>query len=263
MGDTRFLPGLVLVALASGVVLVSLLASGLSRPGRRRAGLVAGGLPLALLPPVVATAYASSKLVGLFEGLARAQTGAVRDALESLASLWMLQRVAWGAFVASCVVGLLLGLWRSGRSTDEPACSARRGLVLLLLPALGLVVTALTTRPLAGALRVSAAVISSDQKDPASRKRQDAILEAEGLPTRGAGSIASTSRFISRAVMTGLFGGAIAAVVLLGLALPGFVLAWRVGFGAAFSAAASLVWLLAAVGAGLFAFGVLDPLRLA
>lgn len=263
MGDTRFLPGLVLVALAAGVVLVSLLASGFSRPGRRRAGLVAGGLPLALLPPVVASAYASWKLVGLFEGLAQAQAGAARNALEALASLWMLQRVAWGAFVASCIVGLLLGLWRSGRSTDELACSARRGLVLLLLPALGLVAAALATRPLAGALRVSAAVISSDEKDPASQTRKDAVLEAEGLPTRGSGSIASTSRFVSRALMTGLFGGAIAAVVLLGLALPGFILAWRVGFGAAFTASSSIVWLLAAVGAGLVAFGVLDPLRLA
>jgi hypothetical protein len=263
MGDARFLPGLVLVALAAGVVLVGLLASGLSRPGRRRAGLVAGGLPLSLLPPVVATAYASWKVVGLFEGLGQAQTGAARNALEAFASLWMLQRVAWGAFVASCVVGLLLGLWRSGRSTDELACTVRRGLVLLLLPALGLVVAALATRPLVSALRVSAAVISSDEKDPASRQRSDAVLEAEGLPTRGSASAASTSRFLSRALMTGLFGGAIAAVVLLGLALPGFILAWRVGFGAAFSAAAAIVWLLAAVGAGLVAFGALDPLRLA
>jgi hypothetical protein len=63
-------------------------------------------------------------------------------------------------------------------------------------------------------------------------------------------------------MMTGVFGSAAAAVVLLGLALPGFILAWRVRFGATFAALATILWLLAAAGAAVVCFGVVDPLRL-
>jgi uncharacterized membrane protein YGL010W len=58
-----------------------------------------------------------------------------------------------------------------------------------------------------------------------------------------------------------MFAGLTAAVVILGLALPGFILAWRVRFGVAFSVLALLVWIAAAVAAGLVAFGVLNPVR--
>ena len=47
--------------------------------------------------------------------------------------------------------------------------------------------------------------------------------------------------------MVGTFGGATAAVILLGLAAPGAILGWRVRFGIAFVAAAAALWLLATV----------------
>jgi hypothetical protein len=261
MADPRYLPGFVLVGLAAAGGLAFLLTAGLSRPGPQRAGLIAGGLPLALLAPALATSYASWQLIGLFSGMAmEPQPGAMRSLLEGLASLWSLVRAAFGAFGVSCVVGLLLGLL--GTSAYDVTCSARRGFVLLLLPLLGLTTACLTVERLATAVRVSAAVISSDEKDPAAKTRSDAILEAAGLPTKGSGSIAATSSYIARALMTGVFGGATAAVVLLGLALPGFVLGWRVRFGGTFAAIATALWLLAAAGAALVGFRVLDPLRL-
>lgn len=261
MGDARFLPGLVLVAFVAAVTLVGLLAVGLWWPGARRPGLVAGGLSLCLLAPAVATAYASRQLIGLFAGMAASQSAGNEWLLDAGASLWLLQRVAWGAFAAACVLGLLLGLLRFGRSADEMPCSVRRSVVLFLLPALGLALTCTVTHQLWKAVRVSAAVMSSSENDPARKARADAVLEAEGLATRGAGSIAAMSSFIARATTAGFFGGLTAVVVLVGLALPGFILAWRVRFGTAFSVLSSAVWLLVAVGAGALSLGALDPLR--
>jgi hypothetical protein len=254
MADPRFLTGFVLVALVTMAVLVTLLAAGVSRPGSRRAGLIAGGLPLALLPPVLATAYIAAKLGGLFA----AESGVAVDAC---ASLWLLQRVAWGAFAVSCALGFVLGLLRRGDTADDVPCSVRRGLVLVLLPCLGLLVASTLTHRLGKAMRVTAAVLSSDRSDPAGRARTDAVLEAEGLATRSVGSIAALARFIARSTTLGTFGGVTAAVILLGLALPGFILAWRVRFGTSFLALASAVWLLAAAGGSLVSFGVLLPLR--
>jgi hypothetical protein len=93
MVDPRFLPGFVLVGLVAAVAFATLLAIGVSRPGPRRAGLVAGGLPLALLAPAVATSYSSWRLVGLFSGMAQEQpAGAMRSLLEDFASLWLLEK---------------------------------------------------------------------------------------------------------------------------------------------------------------------------
>ena len=260
--DTRFVPGLILVGFVAALAFITLLAIGLSRPGTGRAGLVAGGLPLSLLAPAVATAYASREYIGLFAGIADSGSGAARALLDAFAALWWLQRVAWGAFAVSCLLGLVLSLWRIGSSPDDLPCSMRRGLVLCLLPTLGLLVASALTHQLGKALRVSAAVISSDANDPVATRRVDAVLEAEGLQTKGAGSIAATSGFIARAATVGFVGGFTAVLVLLGLALPGFILAWRVRFEASFSAIAAAVWLLAALGAGVVSLGVLDPLRL-
>jgi len=260
--DTRFVPGLVLVGFVAALAFVTLLAIGLSRPGAGRAGLVAGGLPLFLLAPVVATAYASREFIGLFAGISESGLGAASMLLDACASLWLLQRAAWGAFAVSCLLGLVLGLWRMGRSQDDVACSLRRGLVLFLLPTLGLLVASSLTHQLGKALRVATAVISSDANDPVATSRVDAVLEAEGLQTKGAGSIAATSGLIARAATVGFVGGFTAVLVLLGLALPGLILAWRVRFEASFSALASALWLLAALGASLVSLGVLDPVRL-
>jgi hypothetical protein len=261
MGDARFLPGLVMVAFAAAVTLVGLLAAGLALPGARRAGLVAGGLSLCLLAPAVATAYASRQLIGLFAGMAASGSGGTEWLLDASASLWLLQRLAWGAFAAACLLGLLLGLLRFGHSADDVACSVRRGVVLLLLPALGLVLAGSVTHQLRKALRVSAAVVSSTDDDSAGKARADAVLEAEGFATRGSGSIAAISGFIARATTAGFFGGLTAVVVLVGLALPGFILAWRVRLATSFAVLSSAVWLLAAVGAGALSLGAFDPLR--
>lgn len=262
MPDIPFLPGHLLVALVTTAILVTLLAVGLSRPGPRRAGLVAGGIPLALLSPAMATAYAAWQLIGLFAGIAQTGSGGARLFLDACTSLWLLQRAAWGAFAVSCLCGVVLGLLRLGRSSDDVPCSLRRGLVLLLLPLLGLAAASSVASQVGKALGVSAAVMSPDATDPASQKRALAVFAAEGLETQGAASIAATSAFIRRATMVGFFGGVTAGIVLLGLALAGFILVWRVRFEASFMALASALWLLAAVGASLVSFGVIDPLRM-
>ncbi|MFI4942166.1 MAG: hypothetical protein ACHP85_02815 [Burkholderiales bacterium] len=263
MTDTRFLPGLALVAVVAAAVLVALLALGLMRPGARRAGLVAGGLPLALLPTVAATAYVSWKLIGLFAAMGETGGGTMQQLLDACASLWLIARVGWGAFAVACVLGLLLAFLRSGPSPGDAACSARRGFVLVLLPVLGLLIASTVTHHVGRALRITAAVVSSVENDPASKKRSDAALAAEGLATEGSGSLAAISGFIAREAMIGTFGGATAAVILLGLAAPGAILAWRVQFGSSFLAIAAALWLLAAALGGLVAGGFLNPLRLA
>ncbi len=252
--------GLVLVGLVAAAVLALLLVGGLSLPAPSRAGLVAGGLPLALLPPVAAAAFNSRDLGRVIEGmgLVGLSAGPFWAACEAQ---WALQRLAWGAFVAACLLGLGLGLLRVfGKEADAP-CSRRRGLVLFLLPCLALVVATLVTHRVARGQRVAVAVFATDFSDPASRGRSEALLDAEGLPTAGPGSLGMTARFITRSLFVGLFGGVTAGVVLAGLALPGFILAWRVRFGGAFLALASAVWLLAAVAGMLAASGVLKPLR--
>jgi len=262
MADTRFLPGLVLVAVVALFVLATLLVLALSRPGIRRAGLVAGGLPLSLLPPVVATVYVSWKLISVFATMGESGGGTMQKFLDMCSSLWLIERVAWGALAAACGLGFLLGLLRSGQAADAVPCSSRRGLVLVLLPVLGLLVVTTVTHQVARAMRITTAVVSSDENDPESKKRTDAALEAEGFATEGSGSIAEISRFIARGAMIGTFGGATAAVILLGLALPGSILAWNVRFGSSFLAVASALWLLAAALGGLVAVGALNPLRL-
>ena len=233
---------------------------GLSRPGTQRPGLVASALPLALLQPVVATVYASWKLIEVFAGMAQSGSGGMRLVLDVSASLWMLQRAAWGLFAASCLGGLLIGLLRRGKGSDEVPCSMRRGVVLFLLPALGLVAAGMLAGQLGKAMRVAVAVVSPDEHDAASQQRSDAVLEAEGLDSKG--SIAAVSGFIARRTIAGTLGGTALAIALLGLALSGFLLAWRVHFGPSFVALASAAWLLAAAGASLVSLGVLDPLRM-
>jgi hypothetical protein len=257
MSDPRFLGGVVAVVFVTAFVLVALLLAGVSRPGPRRAGLIAGGLPLALLPPMTAVAYVPAKLIGLVSGVAQAEAGAARLLLDACGSLETLLRLAWGGFAAACVLGLILGLVRSGGPTNDVACSLRRGLVLALLPVLGLLVAGMLTRTVGNALRITAAVVASDASDPESRARTDAVLEAAGLPTRGSGSIGASARYLARATTLGTFGGITAVPILVGLALPGFILAWRVRFGGAFRAFASAAWLLAAILGGAVGLGAL------
>lgn len=256
------LTGFLLVAITALAAVVALVA-GLARPAGRRAGLVAGGLPLALLPPVATAGYGSWRLVRQLSGLVQAPT-ATGDLTAAFAQAWLLQRVAWGAFAGACLVGLVIGLssflGSPGDDGEGPRCSARRALVLLFLPVVALLVAGLAARPLARALRVASAVVSSDRKDPALQKRAEDVLSAEGFAATGSGSIGSISRFVSGNLVLGVLGGVLGTLVLVGLAAPGFVLAWRVGSGPALAAAASALWLVAAAGAALVALGVIDPL---
>jgi hypothetical protein len=262
MTDTRFLPGLVLVGAVALFVLATLLVLGLTRPGIRQGGLVASGLPLALLPTLVATIYVSWKVIGVMSSMAETVSGSMQMFIDASSSLWLVQRVAWGALAATSGLGLLLGLVRSGSATDGVSCSTRRAAVLVLLPVLGLVLATTVALQIARSLRVATAVVTSVEKDPESKKRTDATLAAEGLRAEGSGSLADISRFVARGTIVGTFGGAIAAVILLGLAVPGAILAWRVSFGSGFLVVSSALWLLALVAGGLVAAGVLNPLRL-
>jgi len=262
MPELRYLPGLVLVAALGALVLVALLGLGLTRPGARRAGLVACGLPLSLLPTVAATAYVSLKLIGLFAAMGVTGGGTMQQLLDTCASLWLVARAGWGACAVACVLGLLLALFRAGPSLPDAACSVRRGFVLVLLPALGLLIASAVTYEVGRALRITAAVVASVENDAASKTRSDAALAAEGFATEGSGSLGAISRFIARGAMIGTFGGATVAVILLGLAAPGAILAWRVQLGSPFVAAAVALWLLGAALGALVATGVLNPLRL-
>jgi hypothetical protein len=138
----------------------------------------------------------------------------------------------------------------------------RRGLVLLLLPLLGLVTAGVHTQQLARGLRVSVAVVTPGADDPESQRVSDTVLAAEGLRAEGASGIAEVSTFITRSMLFGSGGGFVALVVLLGLASTGFILAWRVRIDGPLLLATSAVWGLAIVSAGLVALGAVDPLRL-
>src|SRR5262245_37173180 len=129
--------GLVLVLLVSAPVFAVLLLAGLWLPAASRAGLVAGGLPLALLPPVAAAAFVSRDLRRVMEGIALIgyKPGPFRAACEAE---WALQSLAWGLFAAACLLGLGLGLLRFFGSNADAPCSFRRAATLFLLPCLGL-----------------------------------------------------------------------------------------------------------------------------
>jgi hypothetical protein len=252
----------VVVVLATALALASLTAVALSRPPESRAGLIAGGLPLALLAPVAAATFVAGKLGGEFGTLAGLSPGDPRAAAHASALLWQLQRMAWAAFALACLLGLGLAVVRSsGESAGEAACSARRGFVLLLLPCLALALATAVTLRLAKGVRVNSTVLSLDYGDPASREGHDAALEAHGFAVREPGGLGAVVRYLARTSLIGVYGGATAGLVLLGLAAPGFILAWRVGFGSRFRAVASAIWLLGATLGSLAALGLLEPLR--
>jgi hypothetical protein len=258
VSNTELLPGFAVMAAAGVAVLVTLLVAGLSRPASARAGMIGGGLPLALLPPLAASAFVAAKTGGLLGGLQ--DFGPAGQVQAVTASLWQLQSLAWAAFALSCLVGLALGFVGAGGGDPGAAGSARRGVVLVLLPLVGLLLTALLTHRVAKGTRVGAIALSS-MGDPSAGERGDAALEAEGFSTDRSGGLGRLARYLSRTTLVGAFGGAFAATVLLGLAIPGFILAWRVRFGAAFRAAAAAVWLIGAVFGVLASLGLLAPFR--
>lgn len=259
MSDSGFLAGGLLVGLLAVAVLTAMLAFGLTRPGPRRAGLVAGALPLALLVPVLAAVYGAFRMIRAFSAVSGAQ-GSAQHVMDASASVWLLIRVSWGGVAVLCLVGLLVGLARFGGGRADPRCSMRRGLVVALLPLLGLLTAGTHVRQLGRGLRVAAAVTSAHESDPQSVRATEAVLAAEGLPRTG--GIARISRFIARSMLIGSAGGLAVVPVLLGLATTGFILTWRVRFDGGLRLATSAVWALAGLGAGLVALGFFDPLKL-
>jgi hypothetical protein len=257
--NTEILPGLAVTVAAAVAVLATLLVAGLSRPAVARAGMIAGGLPIALLPPVAASAFVAAKSGGLLGGLP--DFGPSGQVQAVTASLWQLQSLAWAAFALACVVGLALGLVRAGGGDAGEAASARRGVVLLLLPLAGLLLTALVTQSVAKGTRVGAIALSSMGDDASARERGEAALEAEGFSMSKSGDLGRLARYLSRTTLVGTFGGAFVATVLLGLALPGFILAWRARFDTPFRVGAAAVWLIGAVFGLLASLGMLSAFR--
>jgi hypothetical protein len=111
-------------------------------------------------------------------------------------------------------------------------------------------------------VRVSVIAFSPTAPDDAdARARAEARLLAEGFALDRSGSLGGLARFMTLTQFAGLFGGATAALVLVGIALPGFILAWRVRFAPVFVFLASALWLIAAGVAALAALHALPPLR--
>jgi hypothetical protein len=226
-----------------------------------RAVLVGGGVSLVLLLPTVTTGFASWSVTRAISRQAEAGQGG-EPLIAVFFGLWSLQRLAWGGVAVLCVLALALSVLRKGAPAEAAACSARRALVIALLPLVAFVGVASVSRELYKALRISTAVISATEDNPASGAASDAVLAAEGLPTKGgSGTIAAISDRIAWATIRGMMGSTALVILLSGLGALGFGLAWRVRPPAALVAVSSALWLLAGLGAGLVAAGLLDPLR--
>jgi hypothetical protein len=250
----------VLLALTTLVVLGVLLAVEFRRPGPGRAGLVGGGVALALLPLTLAVGWSSWRLIrvisqGAQEGMSgTALVPVIRD-------LWSLQRLAWGGVAVLCGVALILGVVRRGAGAEAPACSVGRALVIVLLPLIALAGTATLSREIYKALRITAAVIVPTDDNPASHQPAEAVLAAEGLATKQPGQIHAISARIARGTIRGVLGSIALAILLSGLFALGLSLAWRVKPPLALVAASAALWVLLGLAAALLAGGLVDPLR--
>ena len=177
--------------------------------------------------------------------------------------VWALVRMGSGAFLVVAVVAALLGVIPLGSRADAPACSGRRGLVLLLLPLGGALLAAGLAVELRSAVRVANAVVVDDKNDAARSALVEKVLASEGLGgATGAGGIAAISEHIARRVTVGTFGGLALAVVLGGLSLTGALIAAPVRVSAGFVASASVLWLAVILAAAGVALGAGHPLRL-
>jgi hypothetical protein len=256
--ESSFPFALATVVTAAAAAVIALAATAVARPGLRRAGLIATGLPLALVPVLLASVYAASRVRGHFGGLLNLDSRA--EVLAACASLWQLQRIAWGALAALCLLGLALGLASARPPSTEPACSQRRAAVLLALPLLALLLGGAASREVAKLLRVAAALAPADGEGPSRWEQVDAALEAEGFRTRGKGALMRVGVFLDQRSLAATFGGAAAVLTLVGLALTGTILAWRAAPPPPFPPVATALWLLGATLGGLLAAGVGSPL---
>ena len=235
----------------------------LTHHGRQRAAIIACALPLGLLPLTLMVSHGSRALINTFSGMALSGTGGMAAVTAECQRVWTLVRMASGVLVAVGAVAALLGLLPLGSRADAPACSGRRGLVLLLLPLGGALLAGGLAAQLRSAVRVAHAVVVDDKNDAARSALVEKVLASEGLGgAMGAGGIAAISQHIARRVTVGTIGGLTLAIVLVGLPLTGALIAAPVRVSAAFVASASLLWLAVILAAGGVALGAGDPLRL-
>jgi hypothetical protein len=235
----------------------------LTHHGRLRAAIIACALPLGLVPMTLTVAYGSRALINTFSGMALSGTGGMAAVTGECQRVWTLVRMGAGAFAVVAVVAALLGSLPLGSRADAPACSARRGLVLLLLPLAGAVLASGLAMQLRSAVRVANAVVVDDRNDAARSALVEKVLASEGLGgATGGGGIAAISQHIARRVTVGTLGGLAAVVALVGLSLTGALIAAPIRVSAAFVASASVLWLAVILAAGGVALGAGDPLRL-
>lgn len=256
--DSSFAFALAPVVTAAAAASLALVGAAVARPGLRRAGLIATGLPLALVPAVLASAYAAGRVRGHFGGQLHFESRA--EFLVAWAPTWQLQRLAWGACAALCLLGLALALASARRPADGAGCSTRRAVVLMLLPLLALLLAGALTREVGKLLRVTTAVVPAEREGPDRWEHVDAALEAEGFRMTGRGAHGRVASFLDQRSLAAMFGGAAALPVLLGLALTGTILAWRAGPAPPFPLVAAALWLVGAGVGGLLAAGLGSPL---
>lgn len=248
----------VVAAVALVVLLAALLAVAFQQ-GQRRAALVAGLAPAALIPAVVAVALGAYQLTGLFAGLA-ASGGGSAPVLAGAAEIWRTARLGFGLAALVGLVGLLGGLLRFGSTpASVPACSARRAAVLSLLPLLAWLVAGLQARELRVTLAIAQAVVADTGDDPARKAAVERFLEAQDLGGRGSAGIAAISERIARGIALASLGGGLLAVILLGLAVTGTILAWPVRVGPLFVGVSSGFWFLSTLAAVALALGLGAP----
>lgn len=247
-------------ALTGLIVWLAAAAALLFQKGPRRAALVAGLLPAALIPAVVSVALSAFTLARLFSGMAVAGSAGAAEVLAGTQGVWSTARVGFGAAALVGWLGLLGGLLRFGSApATAPACSVRRAVVLAALPLLALLVAGLQAHELRLGTGIARAVVTATAGDPARKAAVERYLEAHDLAGHGSAAIAQISERVARAIALASLGGALALVILLGLTVTGMILAWPVRVGPVFVAASSGLWTLLALAGTALAVGLGAP----
>ncbi len=249
------------VVAGSGLIALLLAVGALAlQAGPRRAALVAGLAPAALVPPAGAVALAGLQLSRLFESVALAGSGGAAPVLAGTQAVWLTVRVGFGLLALVSLVGLLGGLLRFGAAPEgAPECSPRRAIVLTLIPVLALLLAAVQARELRQGLTLARAVVADVGADAGRQAAVEAWLASQGLGVEGTAGIAEVSRRLALAISLAGLGGGVVLVVLTGLTLTGAILAWPVRVGPVFVTAASGLWLLLALAGALLALGLGAP----
>jgi hypothetical protein len=234
------------------LVLLVVAALHLLQKGPRRPALVAPLVPLVGVPMLLAVSLGSFRLINAFASLSLGGTGGSALVLAAGRDIWSLTRIAGGGVAALGAVGLAMGLIRGGGEDRSAACSPSRALALLVLPAAALVLLAGLVREERTALHIARLVV--EDKSAAN----DAAFAAYGFG-EGSGAIAAVSSRIARATVLGSVGGIVAAVILLGLALTGGLLAWPARVGRVFTAASIAIWIAVVAAGAALAAGLYSP----